>query len=70
MRGGENSAATVQSPGQPWVTAFDPGAGAPGGNIVMDDAVGGVWYILNGDANGNRPRMAPSSSVSSPPMVK
>ena len=49
---GESAAATVQSPGQPWVTAFDPGAGAPGGNIVMDDAVGGVWYILNGDANG------------------
>ncbi len=49
---GESAAATVQSPGQPWVTAFDSGAGAPGGNIVMDDAVGGVWYILNGDANG------------------
>ena len=49
---GESAAATVQSPGQPWVTAFDPGAGAPGGDIVMDDAVGGVWYILNGDANG------------------
>ena len=49
---GESAAATVQSPGQPWVTAFDPGAGAPGGNIVMDDAIGGVWYILNGDANG------------------
>jgi len=49
---GESAAATVQSPGQPWVTAFDPGAGAPGGNIVMDDAVGGVWYVLNGDANG------------------
>ena len=49
---GESAAATVQSPGQPWVTAFDPGASAPGGNIVMDDAVGGVWYVLNGDANG------------------
>ena len=49
---GESAAATVQSPGQPWVTAFDPGAGALGGNIVMDDAVGGVWYVLNGDANG------------------
>ena len=49
---GENAASTVQSPGQNWVTAFDPGGGVPGADIVMNDAVGGVWYVLNGDANG------------------
>ena len=49
---GENGAATVQSPNQLWSTIFEPGSGAPGGNIVMDDEVGGVWYVLNGDANG------------------
>ncbi len=49
---GESGAATVQSPSQAWVTAFDPGFGASGGDIVMDDEVGGVWYILNGDVNG------------------
>ena len=43
---------TVQSPGQSWVSGFEPGAGAPGGDIVMDDVVGGVWYILNGASNG------------------
>ena len=49
---GENAASTVQSPGQTWVTTFDPGGGVPGAGIVMNDAVGGVWYVLNGDANG------------------
>ena len=49
---GENAASTVQSPDQAWVTLFEPGGGAAGGDIVMDDEVGGVWYILNGDANG------------------
>ena len=49
---GENATSTVQSPDQAWVTLFEPGGGAAGGDIVMDDEVGGVWYILNGDANG------------------
>ena len=49
---GENAASVVNSPGQNWSLQFDPGNGAPGGDIVIDDAVGGVWYILNGDANG------------------
>ena len=42
----------VQSPGQSWSVLFDPGNGVPGANIAIDDMVGGVWYILNGDANG------------------
>ena len=49
---GENPTATVQSPAQSWTTAFEPGFGAPGGDLVMNDPVGGVWYILNGNANG------------------
>ena len=49
---GESAVSTVASPNQNWTLAFDPGAGQPGGDIVMDDEVGGVWYILAGDANG------------------
>ena len=25
---------------------------SPGGNIAIDDPIGGAWYALNGDANG------------------
>ena len=49
---GESAVSVVNSPNQNWALGFDPGGGLPGGNIVMDDAVGGVWYVLNGDANG------------------
>ena len=35
-----------------WFTNFDPGGGLPGGNIAIDDGIGGAWYALNGDANG------------------
>lgn len=49
---GEANVSTVQSDAQPWVTAFDPGSGAAGGNILIDDVVGGAWFILNGNANG------------------
>ena len=49
---GEAAIATVQSGANPWATNFDPGFGAPGGNIAIDDAIGGAWYALNGDANG------------------
>lgn len=49
---GEAAVATVQSSSNPWTTNFDPGSGAAGSNIVIDDAIGGAWYALNGDANG------------------
>ncbi|MBL6645741.1 MAG: hypothetical protein ISP55_04760, partial [Flavobacteriales bacterium] len=49
---GEAAIATVQSSDNPWSTNFDPGGGLPGGNIAIDDAIGGAWYALNGDANG------------------
>ena len=48
---GEANVSTVQSTTNPWFTNFDPGGGLPGGNIAIDDAIGGAWY-LNGDANG------------------
>ncbi len=49
---GESAAETLESPDQSWANIFDPGNGALGGSIVMDDEVGGIWYVLNGDANG------------------
>ena len=49
---GEAAVSTVQSGANPWATNFDPGGGLPGGNISIDDAIGGAWYALNGDANG------------------
>ena len=49
---GEAAVATVQSTDNPWSTNFDPGGGLAGGNIAIDDPIGGAWYALNGDANG------------------
>ncbi len=49
---GEAAIATVQSNDNPWSTNFEPGFGAAGGNIAIDDPIGGAWYALNGDANG------------------
>ena len=49
---GEANVSTVQSNDNPWFTNFDPGGGLPGGNIAIDDGIGGAWYALNGDANG------------------
>ena len=49
---GEADPSPVTSPIQNWGLAFDPGAGVAGGNLVIDDEIGGAWYILNGDANG------------------
>ena len=49
---GEAAISTVQSSINPWTTTFDPGGGLAGGNIIIDDAIGGAWYALNGDANG------------------
>jgi len=49
---GEAAVSTVQSANNPWATNFDLGGGIPGGNIAIDDPIGGAWYALNGDANG------------------
>ena len=48
---GEANVSTVQSTNNPWFTNFDPGGGLPGGNIAIDDGIGGAWYALNGDSN-------------------
>ena len=45
---GEAAVSTVQSDSNPWLTNFDP----VGGNIAIDDGIGGAWYALNGDSNG------------------
>ncbi|MBN30686.1 MAG: hypothetical protein CL845_01620 [Crocinitomicaceae bacterium] len=45
---GENVVNTVGEPGATgWVNQFESGEA-----IVMDDAVGGSWFILNGGSNG------------------
>jgi len=49
---GEANVSTVQATDNPWLTNFDPGGGLPGGDIAIDDMIGGAWYALNGDANG------------------
>ena len=50
---GENAPSTAASPGQDWIGIFDPGAGMPGGDLIIDDLVGGLWFIYNGDTNGS-----------------
>ncbi len=49
---GEAEVSTVANTDNPWVSIFDPGSGAPGGNIVLNDDIGGAWFNLLGDANG------------------
>mgnify|MGYP006879392912 FL=1 len=49
---GESNPSLVPSPNQDWIAAFDPGGGAAGTDIIINDLVGGIWYIFNGDANG------------------
>ncbi len=39
---------TLNSPGQPWPTIFN---GACGGDILMDDIVGGAWFTPTGSSN-------------------
>ena len=49
---GEAFVSSVQSSQNQWVNNFAPGIDLPGGNIEMDDVIGGAWYSLNGDLNG------------------
>ncbi len=49
---GEASVSTVEGANNPWSVNFEPGFGAPGGDIVINDVVGGSWFALNGDNNG------------------
>ncbi|MCH1576323.1 MAG: hypothetical protein L7S67_08615 [Flavobacteriales bacterium] len=66
---GEAAVSVVQSGENPWATNFDPGFGAAGASIAIDDAIGGAWYALNGDANGVAGDDLRVWWVSSPPMV-
>ena len=49
---GENAPSLIASPDQDWITAFDPGSGVAGSDIIINDVVGGIWFIYNGDTNG------------------
>lgn len=49
---GESAVQTVASNDQNWIFGFDPGFGAPGGDLIMNDAVGGSWFVLAGETNG------------------
>ena len=48
---GEASINTIGDPAANWSPAFDPGAGAAGGDIVINTQTGGSWFPLFGDAN-------------------
>ena len=50
---GEADVQVVNSNGQNWQLAFDPGLGASGTDIIMDDSDGGAWFTLAGQSNGN-----------------
>ena len=43
----EAEISTVESPTQAWVSPFETG-----GNIVMDDATGGAWFVTQNYSNG------------------
>lgn len=44
---GEAAVSTVASPDNPWDVNFETG-----GDLTIDDPVGGAWFVLLGDANG------------------
>ena len=44
---GEGEISTVESPTQSWVASFEAG-----GNLVMDDATGGAWFVTQNYSNG------------------
>jgi len=50
--GDEVFISTVEDTNQPWVDAFESGSGIDGRDVVINTAVGGAWYVLNGAPNG------------------
>ena len=50
--GSEVAVSVVESGEQPWVACFQAGSSVDGNDIVIDDATGGAWYVLNGAPNG------------------
>ena len=49
---GEAAINSVSDPMSNWITAFEPGAGMTGGDIVIETQTGGSWFPLFPDANG------------------
>lgn len=50
--GSEVPISTVESPDQPWTPCFASGSPQDGQDVIMNDATGGAWYVLNGSPNG------------------
>ena len=50
--GAEVAISTLESSEQPFVAAFSSGSAIDGQDVLMDDATGGAWYVLNGTPNG------------------
>lgn len=46
------SITTIESPTQAWISHFDAGTSTDGANVSMDDAIGGIWFLMAGAANG------------------
>ena len=42
----------IESPMQPWIAHFDATAAESGADVVMDDAIGGIWFLMPGAVNG------------------
>ena len=50
--GSEVAISVVESSAQPWVNSFAFGSTQDGQDVLMTDATGGAWYVLNGTPNG------------------
>ena len=48
----ETAITTVESPENPWVGCFSWVSALNGTDVVIDDVVGGGWFVLNGTPNG------------------
>lgn len=46
------SVTTIESPNQSWISHFDAGTSTDGMDVSMDDAIGGIWFLMAGAANG------------------
>jgi hypothetical protein len=45
----------VESATQPWQAKFIHGSPLAGSNVLVNDSMGGVWFVLNGAPNGYPP---------------
>ena len=43
----------IESPMQPWISRFDAAAAESGSDVLMDDAIGGIWFLMPGAPNGS-----------------